>query len=245
MKLELSQDAIQRICFSREPSEEDLDAVGNRARWLLYRNMVRARLRRVCRVALPRTLEAAGEVRFDAWVDEWFAERAPRTRYFWRVVAEFAEYTRAKAAIEPLWLQELMRYEALHWHTRHDEGAPDAEILPIDFERVPFVNPTLTLLELAHAVHRPLAEGQASYPEEPTHLALFRRIEDDDTVTWSLNPMGAALVARWQLEQETLKQAVVAVAEARNATLNASFLDSLAGLLEGLLERGLLLGSRR
>jgi len=244
MTLAEQQDAILEVCFSPTPSEGALAQAGNRERWLIYRKMVRARLERVCRVALPRTAEAAGAEVFDAWVSRWFAERAPKTRYFWRVVREFVEFTLEDAVVEPLWLAELMRYEALHWHTRHDEASPAGEVMDIDFERVPFVNPTLSLLALAHPVHRALAEGEDAYPEQETHLAVFRRVADDMTVTWTLNPMGAALMARWQLEQETLGESVRHVTKERGADVTPAFLESLATLLEGLLERGLLLGSR-
>ncbi len=243
MRLEDQQAAIERICFTRQPPDADLDAVGERERWLIYRRMVRGRLSRLCRVALPRSLEAAGDERFDAWVATWVAERAPRTRYFWRVVGEFVDFTLEGAEVAPSWRAELMRYEAVRWHTRYDEAAPEDEVLALDFERVPYLNPTLTLLHFDHPVHQGWAEDAQGPSEVPTHLAVFRRA-DEETVTWTLNPMGAALVARWQLGQETLKQSVVTVTEKRGAARDARFLESLAGLLEGLLERGLLLGSR-
>ncbi|NOY90007.1 MAG: DUF2063 domain-containing protein [Deltaproteobacteria bacterium] len=243
MRLEEQQAAIERICFRRQPPDADLDAVGERERWLIYRRMVRGRLERLCRVALPRSLQAAGDERFDAWLAAWLAERAPRTRYFWRVVAEFVDFTLEGAEVAPSWLAELMRYEAVRWHTRYDEAAPEDEVLALDFERVPYVNPTLTLLDFDHPVHQLLPQTGDSYTEASTQLAVFRR-GDEETVTWTLNPMGAALVTRWQLEGESLRESVVKVTTERSATLDARFLESLAGLLEGLLERGLLLGSR-
>lgn len=244
MTLAAQQDAILDICFAPTPSEGALDRVGDRERWLVYRKMVRARLHRVCTIALPRTVACAGEARFDAWVERWFAQRGPRTRYFWRVIGEFADFTLEQEEPGPAWLLELLRYEATLWHTRHDEAEPGSSALPLDFERVPSVNPTLSLLHFGHPVHRALREDEGAYPREPTQLAVFRRADDDKAVTWTLNPMGAALVGRWQLERETLREAVLAVTAERGTSMTPRFLESLAGLLEGLLERGLLLGSR-
>ena len=47
--------AMQRVCFGAEPSEADLELLGSRERWLVYRDLVRNRLNHVIRVALART----------------------------------------------------------------------------------------------------------------------------------------------------------------------------------------------
>ena len=55
--------AIQRICFGSEPSEADLELLGSRERWLVYRDLVRNRLNIVIGAALARTKTAIGERR--------------------------------------------------------------------------------------------------------------------------------------------------------------------------------------
>ena len=36
--------AMQRVCFDAEPSEADLELLGSRERWLVYRELVQNRL---------------------------------------------------------------------------------------------------------------------------------------------------------------------------------------------------------
>lgn len=244
MTLAKRYDAILDVCFRPQPPTQALQEVGEPERWRIYRRMVRARLERLLATALPRTAALVGEDSFRVWTDTWFDERAPRTRYFWRVVMEFADFVSQLGEPADSAAMELLRYEATRWHVRYDEAAPDAEAVNIDFERIPFVNPTLRLLEVEHPVHRELREGEAEYPRAATTLAVFRRMENDEVVTWTLNPMATALVQRWRLEDCTLSQGVREVASARGVSMTQSYLESLAGLLEGLLERGLLLGSR-
>jgi hypothetical protein len=60
LSLRAYQETALRVFFSREPSEDDLVALGSPERFRVYRGMVRHRLDKVVRAALPRTLLGAG-----------------------------------------------------------------------------------------------------------------------------------------------------------------------------------------
>ncbi len=60
--------------------------------WLLYRNMVRTRLRRTQRESLPRTLAALGADALDAHTDAWIESGAPRSRIYREVPLEFGAW---------------------------------------------------------------------------------------------------------------------------------------------------------
>ncbi len=83
---------IQRVCFALEPSDTDLVALGDAQRWRMYREMVRARLFKVIRAALPRTSEAVGKELFDEAISRWLAEQGPHTPYYRDVALEFADW---------------------------------------------------------------------------------------------------------------------------------------------------------
>ena len=63
------QKQVMRVCFEREVPQDVLDELGNADRWQLYRQMVRARIYRVVRNALPRFSEALGKDKAQSRVD--------------------------------------------------------------------------------------------------------------------------------------------------------------------------------
>ena len=60
LSLRAYQETVLRVFFSREPSADDLVALGSPERFGVYRKMVRHRLDKVVRAALPRTLQEIG-----------------------------------------------------------------------------------------------------------------------------------------------------------------------------------------
>ena len=76
--------AMQRVCFGAEPSESDLELLGSRERWLVYRELVQNRLVHVIGVALARTKQAIGEEAFGHAVAEWLSTGGPKTDIFAR-----------------------------------------------------------------------------------------------------------------------------------------------------------------
>ncbi len=221
--------AMQRVCFGAEPSDADLELLGSRDRWLVYRDLVRSRLVHVVGVALRRTKEAVGDDAFDRVLDEWLGSGGPKTRYLRHVPSELAEFgLTVWDATEPAWVADLARYEIAVWETRHapaDHGSYE----DLAFDRVPVVRAPLHVLRLGHPVHRSL-EGRRGYDPEPTLLCVYRD-ETLDTATRVLNPLAADLLDAWQRSEETITESVERIASAHGTEIGPAFVEKLSALI--------------
>ena len=229
------------LCFAPEASDEALAEIGDPSRWRSYRNMVRARLRKVCGNALPRTNDAIGDERFDALFVAWLAEAPPKHRYFREVPLGFLEHATPtlRAAPEP-WLLDLARYELTTWQVKYADDRDLPDVVDIDFERPIALNPALALLDTSYAVHQPV-EGHA-YPEESMRYGIYRAA-DFRAITMILTPMARALLEAWSDSGTSLTAHVQTVTKARGRTVDAGFIDGLSNMLADFIERGIVRGS--
>lgn len=233
---------ITRICMARELPEEDLNALGHPERWRSYRTMVRARLRRVVRAALPRTrahLDALGEDVFDAHVTDWLATSPPDTRFFRDVPGGFVDSQGPTLAKRLPGLDDLARYEYACWQTKaaDDRFIPSAGAL--SFELPPVLHPSVILLSTKFAVQKkkttlePLAQ----------HLCIYRTPKFE-AITMELNPIAFSMMRHWQQNPNApLTASVQQSAAEHGSSIDQSFIEGLAALLEDFLQRGILLGS--
>jgi hypothetical protein len=238
------QQAVARVCFAAQPSPADLQALGAPERWLLYRTMVRDRLRDMIAVGLPRTLALLGEPAFRACFDRWLDQAPPQTRYIREIVPAFVAFalpTWSTDATLPPWTADLARFETARWEVWYQPNPPtDAQALA--FERRPLVNPALRVLRLSYPVHTRRPPNDP-FPAEPTHLALFRTPEHGVDV-WVLNAMTADLLEAWQTGEQTITESVREAADRRGVSISPGFIDKLSETMARFVERGVLLGSR-
>ena len=232
--------AIARVCFDAEPSETDLESLGAPDRWLLYRKMVRHRLKKVASTALPRTKRALGEDRFEIMVAAWFAGGGPRARYFRNVPIDFCQFAlpRWKAEESP-WIAELAELEIAIWSVKYASSQhPPAS--DFSFDKPPLLTPALEILRFAHPVHRTPTPSEGYAPEQ-TLLCIYRDPEHQP-VTWILNALAADLIETWVAGDRTVAETVQMVAAAHNTEISPAFIDKLSTLIADFLERGVLLG---
>jgi hypothetical protein len=246
LPLQERQRAITRICFAQEPPEDDLQKLGARDRWLLYRDLVRDRLRNMVKIALPRTVETIGERQFGRAFDAWLGEAPPRTRYIRDVVPEFVQFAvprfRDEGKVRP-WAGDLARYESACWQVRYAEDPDRSTLVDFDFDKVPVLNPALQVLRLDYPVHKKQKVG-ARYKQNPVNVCVYR---DDSTFkpeTWVLNDFAAELVRSWGSGEQTVTESVKQVAQARGTSIDQAFLEKLSSMLADFLRRGMVLGSR-
>ena len=231
-----------RVCFAREPREDDLTALGGmRDRWLLYRHMVRTRLRAMIANALSRTVAALGEEAWTSWFDRWLDEAPPRTRYIREIVPELLDYCSPRwerdAGVPP-WVIELAALEATRWEVGYtDEPKPEAGELA--FEKVPVLSPATRVLRFAHPVH----EKRDAYVEQPTQLCVYRR-PDDKTVVWAVDAFTAGIVEAFATGDRTITDTVKAVAARLEIPLDEKLVHRIGTVLAELVQRGILLGAR-
>ena len=232
--------AMQRVCFGAEPSEADVELLGSRERWLVYRDLVRNRLNHVIRVALARTRDAIGEDTFARAADEWFSAGSPKTRYLRHIPGELAEFAiPIWQRTEAPWVADLAGYEITAWDVRHAPGdpAPSSEFA---FDRRPVLATAVRVLRLAYPVQTKPTLG-AGYEPDPTILCLYRD-RNHRPIPRKLNPLAADLVEAWRAADQTVAESVQRVAAAHHTQIGPEFIEKLSTLIADLMQRGILLG---
>lgn len=244
------QRAFTRICFDREPSDDDLALLhDDERRWIMYRNMVRSRLFSMMRQGLPKTAALLGEQTFDDTVAGYLAEHAPRTRFIREVVHELVAYAvpRWKQRDDlPPHLLDLVRLESTKWAVGSLEWPSTPAVSDeLDFEGRPVLNPTVRDLPLGYRVDKdPRSPAELDAP----HRALvYRKPSSTRLFTYVLNPMGAQLFDAWRraaLDGGSFAGGTREVLAANDRAPDARFIDGMATVLADLVEQSVFLGSR-
>jgi hypothetical protein len=232
--------AMHRVCFGAEPSDADLELLGSRERWLVYRDLVRNRLNHVIRVALARTKHAIGEDAFARVVDEWFSIGSPKTRYLRHVPGELAEFAiPIWQRTEAPWVADLAGYEITAWDVRHGPPNP-TPTHEFAFDRKPVLATAVKVLRLAYPVqNKPTSD--AGYEPEPTILCLYRD-KNHKPIPRKLNPLAADLLDTWRTTDQTVAESVQQVAAAHNTQIGPDFIEKLSTLIADFIQRGIILG---
>lgn len=224
---------------------EQLAALGAH-RLQIYRRHVRRTLQRSVRQEIPRTAARLGPA-FEAWVDRWIDEEAPRSPYFRDMAFELCAWAAPRWAEDPsvpAYLADLARHE-LAWFdvscaVDPAEEGPAAADIALD-RGVRFAT-SARLLRYDHAVHR-LEEGVEArdVPERrPTALLAYRDAEHEVRFL-ELTPLAADILERL-VHGEPLGQAVVGACTAAGSPVDAAVTGSTAALLDDLVERGAIEG---
>jgi len=240
------QRRFMSVLLAAEPSEDDLKKLGGlRERWLLYRDMVRKRMRNMIKAALPRTVAALGQEKYVALYDAWLDEVAPRTRYIREIVPAFAEFAIPRLNADkdaPRWLGELARYESTWWLVGYDDALWPDEVEEFAFETRPVMNPTLRVLRFEHRVHEKLPEGETDYPVKPHGVVLYRNRDTDKIFAWVPNALSTDLIEGWAEGKDSVADVVKRVCEAREVPIDPKFIESLGTMLADFIQRTMILG---
>ncbi len=234
--------AIHRVCFGVEPSEADLELLGSRERWLIYRDLVRNRLNNVIGVAFERTKRTIGEETFQRTVDEWLGTGGPKTRYFRYVPSELAEFAiPIWQGAEAPWVADLAGYEISAWEVQHAPPNPASEA-EFAFDRKPVLATAVKVLRLAYPVHQK-PTPDAGYEGDPTILCLYRD-KNHKPIPRKLNPLAADLLEAWQRADETVAESVQRTAAAHESEIGPEFIEKLSAMIADFIERGIILGGQ-
>jgi len=239
------QRALARVCLGARLDEASLSTLGGDARrWQVYRDLVRGRLWAAVIEGLPRTLVAAGTERFGGWFTGFLEGAPPSTRYVREVTPAFARWVRATEgdglSTPSGWLAEALSHDLAEHHV----GLSDARLDPsrlADFsmDLPAALDPTHRRLRLRWE----LVDG--ALLERPRALLLHRHSTLHTVETLELTPMAADVLDALDDGVTPATGAVRSVLSRHELSAGAVFLESLAGLLAELMERGVLLGSRR
>lgn len=236
--------SFERAIFDATVDERDLAALGSRERMLLYRDLVRSRLRDLVASALPRVTTILGRSTMDRLVDARLSAAPPTTRFFREVVLEVID-PRAPglATDEHAHLDDLARLELAQWRAIWDDAAHAGPLDEFDFGKRPVVSPTMQRLELTWSVHRPEQPLTKAENDGTFHVAVYRRRDHVVETRWMNAPL-AAILDQWRVGELTAIDGVRAAMSGLGAEPTAEIVDAMSGMLAELLERGGLLGSR-
>lgn len=237
--------SFDRVLFDATPSPADLTTLTadgtstDGARFLLYRDLVRSRLRDLVATALPRTTSLLGRAAMDREVDARLSQRPPGTRFFREVVLEIVEPEAPRLASDTHpHADDLARLELAQWRAMFVDP-PMPATRDFDFAARPVVTPTMQRLRLTHSVHlvdRPPARGTF-------HVFVYRRRDHVVETRW-MNDTLAAILERWMRGEESAIDGVRAAMTSLGREPTPEIVDAMSGLLAELLERGGMLGSR-
>ncbi len=235
----------QAVCLRSEPPQQALAQLGDRRGWLVYREMVRTRLRDEVELGLRRSCRVAGQQAVTQTLDRYLEQVPPRTRLFREVACHFgrtvAPWWKADASL-PAYLPDLCLYEVAVWEVADLDDRNHPEVVELAFDRPPVLSPALRLLALGHVVHtQPAADG--GYTAEPCFLAVHRPADDRMVQPWRLNRLSYDLLCLWQAGGVSVTQAVQRVGQAHGLPVDATFVDGLCTVLADFIEKGIILGS--
>jgi hypothetical protein len=216
------QSALVSLVFAED------DARPNVPGFEIYREMIRARLFAMARVAFAQSYELTD---LDPCFARYLADRPPSSPLIREVIAGFGPYAEAEPG--PPWLASMLRFETAKW-TVASLPYPELSARELDFEGRLVVNPTLVRVELAYDV-------SADNAADPHTLLVYRRPAEDG-VLWSRLPRVATLLG--DQDPDAILSARVARFFARGGdTADEDGLSRLADELVLAVDRGIVLGT--
>ncbi len=228
--------AMQRVCFDAEPSEADLELLGSRERWLVYRELVQNRLVQVINVALARTKAALGDEAFGRAVSEWLSTGGPKTRYLRYVPVELADFAiPIWQGQQAPWVAELARFEIASWNVRHAPRDPKPES-EFAFDRRPVLSAALEVIRLEYPVHKKPTPA-AGYEPHRTVLCVYRDAKHRAS-TKALNALAADLLDAWKRADETVAESVQRIAAQHHTEIGPAFVEKLSAIIADFIIGG-------
>lgn len=234
--------AIAALCLGASVDPAAVAALGgDPRRWLVYRDLVRNRLWALAVEGLPRAYAAAATERFGGWFTRFLADDPPRTHHARDVAPALAGHVQAAEgdALLP-WLREALVHDAAeHFVGLTDAALDPARVTGFSMELPAALTPSHRRLRLRWE----LVAGE--WVERPRALLLYRDAARHTVETLALTPMAADVLDALDDGRTPATDAVRAVLARHDVSAGAVFVESLAGLLADLMERGVLAGSLR
>jgi hypothetical protein len=242
------QRALRDLCLRPDVRPADLEALGGEAgRWLVYRRMVRARLREAVGHGFERLAARVGAATFGAWFEAFLARRPPRSAYLREVAGEFAAFLTGgyerPGDPHPALTCDLARFEWAELDCAY-EAAPPPASAPLAMHLRPALSPAHRLLRLEHAAHRlGRDEPLADVAPGPLWVCAYRDPATFDVRVLELTEVTGRLLAAMARAERPLVELVREAADGAAVVPDAAWLASLSDVLADFVERGLLLGS--
>jgi hypothetical protein len=242
MNLAEYQRAFARMCLAPKADPKDVDIIGGDLdRWLLYRRMVRKRLRRVTKEGIPRTAAVLGDS-YSPMFSEFLADNGVRSRFIRDAIPEFCEFLFKRADTIGRRAEDIARYEHAMWMVRDQEDTDLGPVGEFDFDSPVVVNPAHRVLQVRHPVWDKQRFAAAESFDKDNAIAVMRK-PSLTISSLTLPPWFLPLLADCRRPGTTMTAAVNSLGASGALTVDAAFVDKLCDLVASAIERGLVLGS--
>lgn len=241
------QRALRELCLRSAVRDDDLAALGGEPeRWLIYRRMVRARLREAVGHGFERLEARVGRETFGAWFGDFLEQSPPRSAYLRETAGEFAAFLEGYARPgdpHPGLTLDLARFEWAELDCAY-EARPAPAAQPLSMGLRPALSPALRLVRLESAAHRLVRdEPLAQVAPGPAWVCLYRDPQSFDVRVLELTDVTGRLLVAMAQANRPLVELVRQVATDAGAALDGAWLAALSDVLADFSTRGLLLGS--
>ncbi|MGH8491533.1 MAG: HvfC family RiPP maturation protein [Moraxellaceae bacterium] len=245
----------EMTAWLREPGQMPAPAVEMR-RLEIYRELIHNNIRDFVETAYPVLKSLLPAVEWDYLLKRFVAEHRAKSPYFRDISLEFRSWMEAS---RPEWLEarpwalELLHFEWIELAADCAEAETDTMLVSPDGDLlagIPCLRAALWPLVYRWPVHELSLENPPAPepPAQPTCLLVFR--DDEDSVDMlAVHPLSARLVELLQAGEarsgrDLLLQLADEAAVPAEAGARESFVQSGAGLLVDLRQRGVIRGTR-
>lgn len=239
--------------FLRDPASQPPPPGVEPRRMAIYRELFFNNVRGLLTTAFPVLRRLHDDARWDALVDDFFREHRARSPIFHRLAGEFVDWLADVRGPRPgdlPFLAPLAHYEWVELVLATAEDPPAAALLANPngdlIEGAPLVSPLSWTLAYDWPVHRIGPDFQPTAPDGMQTFLIVYRNRQDEVKFMAINAVTARLLtlaedAPGRSGAELLAQ----IAEELGHDDVDQVIAAGAEILDGLRERGIVLGTRR
>lgn len=191
----------------------------------------------------------------DDWSEmarSFYALHRCQSPYFLEISREFLDYLQTahtQRECDPPYMFELAHYEWIELALSISDESPDLETVDTESSLLdghPVMSPLAWLMTYSWPVHQICPEFRPEKPTEQAACIIVYRDDDDEVQFTEVNPVTARLLQ--QLEQNVSASAteiLQGIAEELGAADTEQILQSGLEILEGLKQKGIILGTAK
>lgn len=235
----------------RDPKRQPVPRGIEPRRMKIYRELFYNNIEGFLAAAFPVLRRITPDRRWHAMARDFLARHQSHEPLFHRVAEEFLKYLeheRGKVRGDPAFLRELAHYEWVELALSVSElelapalADPSGDLLA----GIPVMSPLARLQSYSFPVQRIGPDFLPAKPvPQPVHIVVWRNREDE-VKFMEANAVTARLLQLIGGRRRTGRQLLQRIARELNHPEPGAVVADGAGLLQGLLQRGIILGTRR
>jgi hypothetical protein len=191
----------------------------------------------------------------DDWLElarSFYALHRCQSPYFLEISREFIDYLQTEHTmrdIDPPFMFELAHYEWIELALSISQETPDLQQIDTESSLLdghPVMSPLAWLMTYSWPVHQIRPDFQPEQPAEQAVCIIVYRDNDDDVQFTEINPVTAKLLQQLEKDEKATGVDVLKeIAKELGVTDAGPILQSGLEILEGLKQKGIILGTTR